>query len=78
MIQKTNSLVQGWVAVTDASGRTRLESRWFEASRSGRADARRPRRLTQHRPGNVDPPLAPHPGRGGGRRMSGPIPGHQE
>ncbi len=32
MIQKTNSLVQGWVAVTDASGRTRLESRWFEAS----------------------------------------------
>ncbi|WP_395690261.1 hypothetical protein [Nocardioides sp.] len=32
MIQKDNNLVQGWVTVTDSTGRTTLESRWFEVS----------------------------------------------
>ena len=34
MIQRTNTnLVQRWIAVTDAAGRSRLESRWFEVTR---------------------------------------------
>ncbi|HEU5037040.1 MAG TPA: hypothetical protein VFT70_08540 [Nocardioides sp.] len=31
----TNDLVQTWVSVTDATGRTRLEARWIPAPQSG-------------------------------------------
>jgi hypothetical protein len=31
----TNNLVQTWVSVTDADGRSRLEARWITAPQSG-------------------------------------------